>query len=64
MKSFEPNLHHIDDYNGNESREKRKTIRLVVVGLLLAGGVYAGFHHYFGTVEDQIPEAPYLLKRF
>lgn len=37
--SGEPSLEKIDDYNGNESKEKRNIIRLIVVLLLVFGAV-------------------------
>ncbi|MDN5072858.1 hypothetical protein PJV94_05655 [Aliarcobacter butzleri] len=35
----EPTLEKIDDYNGNESKQKRNVIRLVIVLLLVFGVV-------------------------
>ncbi|MDN5126097.1 hypothetical protein PJV95_07600 [Aliarcobacter butzleri] len=35
----EPTLEKIDDYNGNESKQKRSVIRLVIVLLLVFGAV-------------------------
>jgi hypothetical protein len=35
----EPSLTKIDDYNGNESKQKRNTVRLIVILLLLFGAV-------------------------
>ena len=35
----EPTLEKIDDYNGNESKQKRNIIRLVIVLLLVFGAV-------------------------
>ena len=35
----EPSLEKIDDYNGNESKQKRNTVRLVIVLLLVFGAV-------------------------
>ena len=35
----EPTLEKIDDYNGNESKQKRNVIRLVIVLLLVFGAV-------------------------
>ena len=35
----EPSLEKIDDYNGNESKQKRNVIRLVIVLLLVFGAV-------------------------
>jgi hypothetical protein len=41
MNKGEPSLEKIDDYNGNESKQKRNTIRLVVILLLIVGGIFA-----------------------
>ena len=35
----EPSLEKIDDYNGNESKQKRNTVRLIVILLLIFGTV-------------------------
>ncbi|MFY4750067.1 hypothetical protein ACOTWV_09155 [Aliarcobacter butzleri] len=35
----EPTLEKIDDYNGNESKQKRNVIRLVIVLLLVFGAI-------------------------
>ena len=53
----ELSLDKIEDYNGNESKEKRNTVRLVVIGILLVGAVFAclkynsSFDDYVGTAE-------------
>lgn len=36
----EPRLEEIEDYNNQESDEKRKTINLVIMGLIAMGIVY------------------------
>ena len=41
MNNGEPSLEKIDDYNGNESKQKRNTVRLVVIFCLLVGGIFA-----------------------
>jgi hypothetical protein len=64
MKDFEPTMRGIEDYNGKESKEKKKIVNLVIFGLIAFGIAYSFAHSYFGTVDDQIKEAPYLLKRF
>ena len=38
----EPSLTKIDDYNGNESKQKRNTVRLIVILLLIFGGLIFG----------------------
>ena len=35
----EPSLEKIDDYNGNESKQKRNTVRLIVILFLIFGTV-------------------------
>lgn len=35
----EPSLTKIDDYNGNETKQKRNTVRLIVILLLVFGAV-------------------------
>ncbi|MGP2658080.1 hypothetical protein ACOJTA_13670 [Malaciobacter sp. WC5094] len=48
----------IDDYNGNESEEKRNTVRNVIIILLIVGAVFAYFKStsipddYVGTSEN------------
>ena len=45
MSNFnnEPSLDKIDDYNGNESKQKRNTVRLIVIFCLVVGAVIAYF---------------------
>ncbi len=56
----EPSLEQIDDYNNNETPEKRRTVRLVVIGILVVGAIYALFKYNFSTPSDYIgtPENP------
>lgn len=48
----------IDDYNGNESEEKRNTVRNVIIILLIVGAIFAYFKStsipddYVGTSEN------------
>ena len=42
----EPSLHDMDDFNNNETPEKRRTIRLVIIGLLAMSAVYAAIKFY------------------
>ena len=37
----EPSVEKIDDYNGNESKQKRNTVRLVIIFCLVVGGFLA-----------------------
>lgn len=50
----EPSLNKIDDYNGKESKEKSRTIKLVIIGLLVVGGIYAGAKYAFSDVNDYV----------
>jgi len=50
----EPTLEKIDDYNNNETPQKRKTIRLVVVGLLLFAVVLVVIKVTNSSVSDYI----------
>lgn len=43
---MEPTLDQIEDYNGNESAEKRITVNLIIAGLFLVGFIYAGVKNY------------------
>lgn len=37
----EPSLEKIDDYDGKESKQKRNTVRLVIIFCLVVGGFFA-----------------------
>ena len=39
----EPSLEKIDDYNGNESKQKRNSVRLIVILLLALGAFFVYF---------------------
>lgn len=58
MNKGEPSLEKIDDYNGNESKQKRNTVRLVVIFCLIVGGIFAYLKttsvpsDYVGTQEQ------------
>ncbi len=56
----EPSLDKIDDFNGKESKDKRNTVRLVVIGLLIFGAIYSFFKYNNNQVDDYIgtPEKP------
>ena len=64
QNSFEPTLRMIDDYRGDESKEKRQTIRFVIISLLIVGLSYSVAVKSFLTVDDQIAGVPDLAKRF
>ena len=55
----EPTLDQIDDYNDNESPKKRKTVRLIVLFLIVIGISYSIVKYnnsqtndYIGTKEN------------
>lgn len=54
MQNNEPSLNNIDDYNGNESPEKRRTILIVIAICLIVGGIYTGFRIAYDTPSDYI----------
>jgi hypothetical protein len=43
---MEPTMHDIEDYNGNESSQKRKTVNMVIVGLFILGFTYGLIKEY------------------
>jgi len=55
----ELSLEKIDDYNDKESKEKRNTVRLVVLFCLLVGAFF-GYLKYSNQVDDYVgtKEAP------
>jgi hypothetical protein len=68
LNKGEPSLEKIDDYNGNESKQKRNTIRLVVILLLIVGGIFAYLKStsiptdYVGTQEQSNVDSNKKLK--
>ncbi len=50
----EPNMDTIDDYNNNETPEKRKTVRFIIIGLLVFAVVNIIIRYQFNTVSDYI----------
>ncbi|MBD3793411.1 MAG: hypothetical protein IE889_04530 [Campylobacterales bacterium] len=56
----EPSLNQIDDYNNNESPEKRRTVWMVIIGLIVVGIVYSVIKANFAVPDDYVgtPEAP------
>ena len=53
----EPSLEQIEDYNNNESKEKRNTVRLVVL-FCIAVGIAYGFIKYSNTTVDDYVGTP------
>ncbi len=56
----EPSLEQIEDYNNNESPQKRKTVIAVVVFCLIVGAVFVAFKLGYDSNEDYVgtPENP------
>lgn len=46
---MEPSMDQIEDYNGNESKEKKRTVNIVIIGLFVLGIVYATIKVYDST---------------
>ncbi len=54
MNKGEPSLNKIDDYNGNESKQKRVIVRLVVIFCLVVGGILAYFKNNDKVYEVEV----------
>ena len=52
----EPSLENIDDYNGNESKRKRNSVRLIVILLLVLGVIFAYLQEPKSETAKQIEE--------
>lgn len=50
----EPTLEQIDDYNNNETPKKKRTVRLVILGILVVGAIYAYFKASYSISSDYI----------
>jgi len=50
----EPSLEQIDDYSGHESKEKKNTVRLVVLLCIVVGALYGFAKYNFNSVDDYI----------
>lgn len=53
----EPSLDQIDDYNNNESPEKRRTVRLVVLFCITVGIVYGIVKYNYNTSDEYVGTA-------
>jgi len=56
----EPTLSQMDDYDGNETPEKRRLVRNIIIGLLMISAIYGFVKFSFSTPSDYIgtPEHP------
>jgi len=50
----EPKLEDIEDYNDNESPQKRKTVQLVILFLIVVSVVYGFFKFNYNSVSEYI----------
>lgn len=50
----EPTLEQIDDYNDNESPEKRRTVKLVVLFLIVVSVIYGYFKFNYSINDDYV----------
>ena len=48
--SNEPTMENIDDYNNQESPQKRRNVRLIILGLIL----FAGLLSYVKITNDKV----------
>lgn len=55
---MEPTLDQIEDYDGKESPEKRRTVNLVIIGLLVVGFIYGAIKYYDDANQ---PTEPYIV---
>ena len=61
MNNTEPTLEAIEDYDGNESQEKRKTIWIVILSGLLIGAIYS-IISVNSSVSDEIKTQTNIIK--
>jgi len=56
----EPTLEDIEDYNDNESPQKRKTVKIVILVCLLVGAIFAAIKYNYNSNDDYVgtPEKP------
>jgi flagellar basal body-associated protein FliL len=61
MNNIEPTLEMIEDYDGNESKEKRKTIWIVILSGLFIGAIY-GIISVNSSVSDESKTKTHIMK--
>ncbi len=56
----EPTLEDIEDYNNNESPQKRRTVKVVVAICLIVGAILALLKYNYNSNDDYVgsPEKP------
>ena len=50
----EPTLEGTEDFDNNESPQTRSIIKMVIIGLLVIGAIYAASRAYFSQVSDAL----------
>jgi hypothetical protein len=50
----EPTMSQIDDYNGQETPEKKRLVRNIIIGLLVVSAIYGIVKFSFSTPSDYI----------
>jgi len=60
MIDNEPSMSKIDDYNGNESKEKRNTVNKVIIICLVIGALLVALKLTYNNPGDYVgtPESP------
>jgi len=60
MIDNEPSMSKIDDYNGNESKEKRSTVNKVIIICLAVGAILVALKLAYNNPSDYVgtPENP------
>jgi hypothetical protein len=60
MIDNEPSMSKIDDYNGNESKEKRSTVNKVIILCLAVGAILVALKLAYNNPSDYVgtPENP------
>ena len=60
MNTNEPSLNQIDDYNGHESKSKRKTVNFIIAALLIIGVILGVLKSNNSKVSDYVgtPQHP------
>ncbi len=54
MLQNEPSMSQIDDYNGNESKEKRSIINKVIIVCLVVGALLVALKLAYNTPSDYV----------
>ncbi|MDP1785502.1 MAG: hypothetical protein Q8K81_08780 [Sulfuricurvum sp.] len=61
MKSDEPNLEDLEDYNTLKGEKKRIVWTVILIGLII-GALYVAAKSYYGDSNDSIPVQDVITK--